>query len=203
MSDDPPVEVDAACLEVVDGLLAGDRAAVAAVYQRFTAALVLHADRLIPDRQRANFSADSVVQSVMASLLDLDTADRDRLRNYRIAHWGQLYGLLARITVRKCLNRIRHFDTAGRSADRVAPVDAADLLARGPSVEDQVAYAEILTALWDHFTPAEQQIVRLTLDGLSVQEIADRADTTTTVVKNVRRKLSRWLDRRCRQHDAV
>ena len=211
--DDSPVEVDATCLEVVAGLLAGDRAALAAVYQKFVDPLVRRADRLIPARQRAAIVAESVVHSVMESFLDLDTADRDRLARYRIGTWPQLYGLLARVTVRKCLNRIRKHDSRGRSPagghavvqvddlDGLEPDEVARRLDGGPTAEDDAAFAELLGALWAGFTPFEGEVIRLSMDGHAVQDIADRLDTTTTVVKNARRKLSRWLDRRIRQQD--
>src|SRR5690242_11370248 len=102
--EDPPVEIDATCLEVMGGLVAGDRAAVARLYERFLHPLVEKAERLTPPRHRGKIVAESVVHSVMESLLDLDTAGRDRLAQYRIRNWEQLYGLPARIVIRKCLN---------------------------------------------------------------------------------------------------
>jgi hypothetical protein len=64
------------------------------------------------------------------------------MTRYAIRNWGQLYGLLARITIRKCLNRLRRFGTRKRSSDRELPLDAAFLQGAGPTAEDEGAFAE-------------------------------------------------------------
>jgi hypothetical protein len=63
--NDSPVEIDGGCLQVLEGLLAGDRAAVAQVYERFARPLAARAERLIPARHRGKVLAESVVHSVM------------------------------------------------------------------------------------------------------------------------------------------
>ena len=140
--NDSPVEIDGGCLQVLEGLLAGDRAAVAQVYERFARPLAARAERLIPARHRRKVVTESVVHSVMEGLLDLDPAARARMTRYAIRNWGQLYGLLARITIRKCLNRLRRFGTRKRSSDRELPLDAAFLQGTGPTAEDEAAFAE-------------------------------------------------------------
>jgi len=197
--DDAPVEVDITCLQAMDGLLAGERAAVATLYQRFVGPLLVRAERMIPARHRGKVFAESVVHSVMASLLALDSGVRDRLARYEIRTWAQLYGLLARITARKCLNKLRRFETQARSAGREQSLSQTLAALPGPTAEDEAAFAELLTEMWATFTDSEKEILRRSLEGYTVQEIADEVQYSTTTVKNVRRKLSRWLQRRVRR----
>lgn len=195
--DDPDarIEVDARCLQVVDGLISGDRAALAELYRRFVDQLVDRADRRIPDRHRGRILAESVVHSVMESLMDLAPADRDRLARYRITNWGQLYGLLARMTLCKCVNRVRKFEATRRAADAAGALDPAVVVSRGPSPEDEQTYAELLGKLFDPLQPSELEVLDLRMAGFTHEEIADQTRLTVTTVKAVVRRLQRRLQR--------
>lgn len=199
--EDLVVETNAACLEVFEGVLAGDREAMALVYQRFMVALSGKAERLIPARHASKIEPVSIVHSVMESLLNLDAQARDRLACYHIHNWAQLYGLLVQMTVRKCLNRIRKFDTQTRASQRERPLNEAIAVVVAPSAEDEAAFAELLDRLRAEFDTLEYQIICLSMEGHSIQEIADAVELSTTTVKNVRRKLTRWLRRRLEEQE--
>src|SRR5688572_6451824 len=99
-------------------MVRGDPAAVAALYRRYMDQLVAAAAARIPAGLRAHLMAESVVHSVMGHLLTMPTVQRQRLVVYGIRTWAQLYGLLATITLRRCLKRIRREQAAKRGADR-------------------------------------------------------------------------------------
>ena len=194
-AEDARIEVDARCLQVVDGLIAGDRDAVAELYRRFVDQLLERAERRIPDRHRGRISAESVVHSVMESLLDLSPGDRERLANYRITNWGQLYGLLARMTLCKCVSRVRKWEAAKRAADAALPLEPATVVGRGPSVEDEQQYVELLGKLFDPLQPVEMEVLDLRMAGATHDEIAAQTRLTVTTVKAVVRRLQRRLQR--------
>lgn len=195
--DDPDgrIEVDARCLQVMEGLISGDRTAVAELYRRFVDQLVERAERRIPDRHRGRIMAESVVHSVMESLMDLASADRDRLARYRITNWGQLYGLLARMTLCKCVNRVRKWEAAKRGADAADNLDPAVVVSRGPSPEDEQTYAELLGKLFDPLQPAELEVLDLRMAGFTHEQIAERTRLTVTTVKAIVRRLQRRLQK--------
>lgn len=193
--NDLAVEVDASCLDAVAGLLVGDAAAVAEVYRRFVDRLVQRADRHIPDRLRGKVLAESVVHSVMGHLLTLGPTARERLARYRIDTWAQLYGLLAQMTVFRCLNRVRALRASRRGPDAAGPLGPADPADVSPSPEDELAYAEMITRLLDPFQPVELEVLQLRMAGRSTPQIAAELNLTTTVVKSTVRRLQRRLER--------
>lgn len=192
---DDRIEVDARCLEVMDGVISGDRAALGELYRRFVDQLVERAERRIPERHRGRIMAESVVHSVMESLLDLETGDRARLSQYRITNWGQLYGLLARMTLCKCVNRVRKWEATKRGADAAGVLDPAIVMSRGPSPEDEQTYSELLGKLFDPLQPPELEVLDLRMAGFTHEEIASQTRLTVTTVKAIVRRLQRRLQR--------
>lgn len=192
---DDRIEVDARCLEVVGGLMSGDRAAVADMYCRFVDQLVRRAERQIPDRHRGRILAESVVHSVMESFLDMTPADRDRLVRYQITNWGQLYGLLARMTLCKCMGRVRKWEAAKRADLQQGDLDPAAVVASGPTPEDEHTYAELLGKILDPLQPAELTVIDLRMAGNTLEEIATQTRLSVTTVKAIVRRLQRRLQR--------
>jgi DNA-directed RNA polymerase specialized sigma24 family protein len=190
------IEVDPSCLRVLDDFVAGSRDAVAVVYERFFPALLREAEKLIPEHLRARVVGESIVQSVMCSLMEMTDEQRQAWRSrYCIDNWGRLYGLLATIVARKCLNRVRDAHRQKRDASREVAIDASAVLSGGPAPEDEAAFHELLDQMWQRLDRAEQEVLGLWMEGLPAEQIAARLDLTTATVKAVPAKLSRWLQR--------
>lgn len=67
--DDEPILVDISCIQVVDGLVAGDRDAIAVIYKRFIDVLISTAVKKLPATIQAKVDPASVVDSVLESLM--------------------------------------------------------------------------------------------------------------------------------------
>ena len=187
--DDGVVLVEVSCVEVVEGLIAGDREAADQVFRRYVDALVGTAAGRIPTAMRVKVDPASVVASVMESLLDMRPPLRDHLVRYEIRNWGQLFGLLAVMTVRRAANRLRRFQGRGRDAAREQAIGDTPLVAGGPSAVDEAAFVELVDGLRAVFGLDQWAVVELLMDGHSIRETAERAGRTTTFVRMVRDKL--------------
>ncbi len=146
--DDGAVLVEVSCVEVVEGLIAGDREAADQVFRRYVDALVGTAAGRIPTAMRVKVDPASVVASVMESLLDMRPELRQNLVKYEIRNWGQLFGLLAFMTVRRASNRLRRFQAKGRDAAREQTIGNTPLVALGPSPEEFVELVDELRAVF-------------------------------------------------------
>ena len=149
-------------------------------------ATVCKTSRLSPKLAR-RIDPDDVVQSVYRSFFIRArqgefTADRD----------GDLWRLLATITLHKLGRQAKHHRAAKRSLDYEAAGDSArselaeQVAGREPSVADVVAVAEELHWLMRQLEPIQRQAVHLRLQCLTTEEIA-------ATLGRSERTLRRWL----------
>lgn len=76
---------------------AGDEAAAAVLFRRFVDQLAAKAHRHLSPTLRRKVDAEDIIQSVYRTFFR-----RVRQGEFELDHWGSLWGLLTRITVRKC-----------------------------------------------------------------------------------------------------
>ncbi|VTR99463.1 RNA polymerase sigma factor [Tuwongella immobilis] len=202
----PSPPISTSCSDVVEGLLAGDRVALSEVYRRFVDQLVQRADRRIPDAYRAKITAESVVQSVMQDFLELPDQKRLTIESYQIDSWAQLYGLLARMTVNKCLNRIRSLAAVSNQPNAASGTSTGEALMQlasvGPTAEDEIAYAELVKQLLDSFSPMELDVLQLRMAGRTIREIAAELALTETTVESTITRLRRRTKRLISEHES-
>src|SRR5262245_14784688 len=98
----PPLAGASPFADLAERLAAGDEAAAREVHRRYTPRLVALARQRLPAGVRARTDPESVVQSVYRSFFGRAAAGE-----FALGEWDDLWGLLARIAVRKCLNRVR------------------------------------------------------------------------------------------------
>jgi RNA polymerase sigma-70 factor (ECF subfamily) len=166
----------------------GDLTAAEQVVRAYEPYLRIVARHSLPDRLRAKFDSDDVVQSVWVHLL----------HGLRRAAWefpdkSHLLALLVTITRRRLASRFRHYRPA---LEREQPNSAAlDVLPeqRQPTPPETAEAEE----LWQHLLglcPAtHRELLRLKRQGLGLEEIASRTGLHEGSVRRILRRLARQL----------
>ena len=194
---DESFSVDASFLGVVSGFLKGESDAISKAYDKFASLLIIKAERHIPLRFKSKISPDSVVHSVIESFIDCSEKKLERFKNYEISSWAQLYSLLATITIRKCMNRIRAFKTGKRSGDMGTSELMEFISDKIPSPEEEAEYAESVSILLGNFSENEMMVLDLRMNNFTVEEIAKKLNFSTTniksIIKRLQRKTTRYL----------
>jgi RNA polymerase sigma-70 factor, ECF subfamily len=163
---------------------AGDEAAAAVLFRRFVDQLAAKAHRHLSPTLRRKVDAEDIIQSVYRTFFR-----RVRQGEFELDHWGSLWGLLTRITVRKCAR------AGGRGKNRPLQVsgkinaDEPDLdweaLAREPSPDEAAALNDTLDNLLKPLRETHQRIVLLTLQGFTQEEIGSQLGCSERTVRRV------------------
>lgn len=163
----------------------GDNAAAEAIYQRYAERLLALARSRLSPKLARRVDADDVVQSTYRSFFV-----RAREGQFTVDEDGDLWRLLATITLHKLGRQAKRHRAARRSLDREAPdadgVLLAELAAREPSPADVVAAAEELHWLMSQLDSTHRQAVQLRLQGLTIGEVA-------AAIGRSERTVRRWL----------
>jgi RNA polymerase sigma-70 factor (ECF subfamily) len=142
-----------------------------------------------------------VVQSVFKSFFV-----RQRAGKVALADWGDLWGLLVTITLRKCGRQIEAFHAACRDVRREArcptPADASaprwEAADPEPTPAEAAVLAETLEQLLRGFDDRQREIITLALQGYSHAEIGTQVGrtqrTVRRVLEQVRHRLQRMRD---------
>src|SRR5262245_53919371 len=131
---------DAPSEELLAGCRRNEAAATEALFARYVERLTGLAASRLSRRLAARVDADDVVQSAFRSFFELARDGDVTLR-----HSGDLWRLLARITLRKVARAARRHRADCRSVEREAPLTQDDLeeqraaLAREPTPADAAA----------------------------------------------------------------
>src|SRR5262249_5841259 len=101
--------------DVMGRLRAGDEAAAREVFQRFVGKLIRLAGRRFDAVLRRKVDPEGVVQSAYKSFFV-----RYGEGKLEVQDWGNLWGLLTVITLRKCLDRVEYHRAGSRDVQREA-----------------------------------------------------------------------------------
>ena len=175
---------------------AGEDEAARVVFERFTRRLVGLAYTQLGGRFRHKIDPEDLVQSVYKSFFI-------RYGDGVLAAegWEGLWGLLTRITVRKCAERIRYHRAACRDATREAfapsrPEGAEpwrDTIGREPTPEEAAVLAETVENLLRGLDGDERSVVALSLQGYTTQEISDMLGRAERSVRRLRERVRKQL----------
>ncbi len=172
---------------VMEKLRAGDEDAAAEVFRRFVRRLIALASNQFDARVRSKEDPEDVVISVLKSFFL-----RDGRSPFNLSDWDGLWALLAKITVRKCIDRREFWKASCRDAAReVAPPSESatdewmEAIARGPTPEQAMVLKETLTFLVRGLDPAHREIAELYFEGYSRVEIAARCPCSERTVRRV------------------
>ena len=165
-------------------LRSGDDRAAAQIFERFAGRLIGLANRRLDQIIRSKVDPEDVVQSALKSFFRKPDCP------YEFHSWDDLWALLARITLRKCGHRVRHFraerrDVRREIAGRAAPDDGEDgwrALARDPEPSEAAMLVEIVETVLRTLSERDRQVFVSSLQGHSIPEISAELQCTERTV---------------------
>ncbi len=185
----------------LEGVKAGDDAAIAQLWNRYFARLVWLARGKLPSHCRRAFDEEDVAISAFQSFCERASRGRFPKLNDR----NDLWVLLLTLTIRKAIVTIRHQTRRKRGGGRVLGESAlvgddpavnglANALDREPSPEDVIRVADDLERLLSRLENATLRTVALRkLEGIDVREIASELGTSTrTIERKLRLIRATW-----------
>jgi len=169
----------------------GDESAAWALYERYVKRLVGLARSRLSRKLTARVDAEDVVQSVYRSFFRNAQAGR-----YELEQTGDLWRLLASITVNKVRDQAkrhtqqkRTVDRESAGADSEAPVESfGSLIADEPSPEAAAMLIDEMEQVMTQLDQSQREILELRLQGHIVEDIASMVHCSE---RTVRRKLDR------------
>jgi RNA polymerase sigma-70 factor (ECF subfamily) len=169
-----------------------------AVFERFTRRLIGLARNQLDARLQHKIDPEDVVQSAYKSFFL-------RYGEGKLAAegWDGLWGLLTKITLRKCADRVRYHRAERRDLAREATapdgVEGAepwrDAVGREPTPEEAAVLAETTENLLRGLGGDERQIIELSLQGYSTEEISERLGRASRSVRRLRERVRMQLER--------
>jgi RNA polymerase sigma-70 factor (ECF subfamily) len=185
MTHDGATDADHEFMALKERLRRGDDSAEREVFERFANRLFAIARRRLNASLKSKVDADDVLQSVFRSFFV-----RQREGGVACVNWDGLWGMLVRITLRKCDRRWEHHSAARRdvrrectpAADQRGEADAWIGLAREPTAEDACQLQDTLEHVMRKLDETGRQVLELRLQGFSVIEVAERIEATERTV---------------------
>jgi RNA polymerase sigma-70 factor (ECF subfamily) len=169
-----------------------DPDAAAVLFDRYARAVLHRADRHLDRALSSKVDPEDVLQSVFRTV-----CHPLRLGEFDLIGWNSLWGLLAQVTLRKCLRWREHYGTEGRDAGRERPL--AHAAERGDDPAEAVAVRDALEQAMAGLTPLDREIVRLRLEGHGQTEIAERVGRHQSKVSRVLSFVGERLERMNRE----
>jgi RNA polymerase sigma-70 factor (ECF subfamily) len=184
--------------DLLTRLRTGDDEAARAIFDRFANRLIGVARMRLGQRFRPKLDPEDVVQSVYKSFFV-----RFAEGQFDLKSWDNLWALLTVLTIRKCGHRIEYFQAARRDIrGEVSPRPTNDswhsweALAREPTPVEAALLTEVVEQLMRTLELRHQEIVALTLQGLTVTEVSAQVGCSERTVRRVLEQVRNWLQRR-------
>lgn len=189
---------DADAQDLVNRARSGDQQAAADLFNRFSRRLVSLAGARLNRLVRGRVDPEDVVQSAYRSFFTRLAGGQ-----FALDEWEEVWGLLVRITLRKCGHKLEHARAAKRDATReVALAATADdshdnwaPIARGPTPVEALVLAETVETLLAGFDEREQEIVGLRLQGHNEREISETVGRSERTIRRVLERLRHRVER--------
>jgi RNA polymerase sigma-70 factor (ECF subfamily) len=113
-----------------------------------------------------------------------------------------LWGLLTRITLRKCADRVRYYRAERRDVAREAAASARvegpepwrDAAGSEPTPEQAAVLAETVELVLGGLDPDERAIIEMSLQGYSTQEISQQLGRAERSVRRLRERIRLQLE---------
>jgi RNA polymerase sigma-70 factor (ECF subfamily) len=176
----------------------GDERAAAILVHRYGERLRALARSRLPAALAHRVDADDVVQSAYRSFFTGARAGRLVLRRD-----GDVWPLLAKITLHKLKHHVERCRAAKRAATRERPFGRESSLARlggvgpsgGPSPSQAAEHAETIERLCRNLPPLQRRIVELRLHDYRLEEIAAEVRRSERTVRRVLEEIKQRLQR--------
>jgi len=183
-------------VQLMERVRQGDQDAAREICRNYFERLVRLASKHMNEGLRQKEDPADVVNSVLKSFFH-----RQRDRPFDVCSPESLWGLLAKITLRKCGHRVEHYLAARRDIRREAAVpesvadssavESVGAIAREPSPDEVATFRDLLDELMRDMDDLEREIVRLRLENYSVPEISRKVGRSE---HRVRKLLDRVAD---------
>ncbi len=179
--------LDPPSVELVNRYRDGDGGAAAEIHERFCLRLAALARSKLSPQLAARVDAEDVVQSAMLSFFD-----GCRTGELAVEQPGDLWKLLAAITLNKVRRQVEHHLAAKRSVRRETPCATHEhdpgiaMLDREPSAADVVIVREEIARLFKRLDPLQRRAVEMRLAGRDTAEIATELGPTERTIR-------RWI----------
>jgi RNA polymerase sigma factor (sigma-70 family) len=167
-----------------------------ALFERFTRRLIGLARCQLDARLRHKIDPEDVVQSAYKSFF---------LRYGQGAlaaeGWDGLWGLLTRITLRKCADRVRYHRAERRDIGREAATGTGDVepwrdaAGREPTPDEAAVLTETVEHVLSGLDADERPIVELSLQGCTTAEISAQLGRAERSVRRLRERVRLVLER--------
>jgi RNA polymerase sigma factor (sigma-70 family) len=166
----------------------GDQQAASELVERFTERLLALARSQLSEKLARRVDPEDVVQSAYRSFFVAARADR-----YELQQKGDLWQLLAAITMHKLHHQVARHTAGKRALDREVSLGGgstllgfqAELMARTPTPFEAAALIDDLEFVMRGLKPLHRQMVEMRLQGYSLQEIAAATDRSERRVRRV------------------
>jgi RNA polymerase sigma-70 factor (ECF subfamily) len=183
--------------EFLARLQSRDDTAAQELFGRFAHQLIALALRHIDAGLRHKVDPEDIVQSVYKSFFV-----RYGDGNLKVVNWNSLWGLLTLITIRKCAERAAYHRAECRDAAREVSPPRGDEAApwlepfgREPTPLEAAVLSETVEQLLAELAEDERQIVELSLQGCTTQEISQQLGQPERTVRRVRERVRHRLER--------
>ena len=147
--------------------------------QRFSDRLLRLASSKLPEQLQRRVDPEDIVQSVFRSFFARHEAGK-----FQFEEVADIWRLLAAMTYHKVQHSIRHHGRQQRDVNREIPNDktAKPLADVAPTASSIVMMMELLDQILETLSPAHREMVRMRLEGYSIEEISEKAKVSTRTV---------------------
>jgi eukaryotic-like serine/threonine-protein kinase len=168
--------------ELVDQFAAGQAEAARVIFDRYVARVLALARSRIGSKLQRRIDPEDVAHSAFRSFF-VHAKDHE----YQLAQSGDLWRLLAGITLNKLYGQIEKHTAAKRhiGLEDANEVALSSLAAREPSGVEVVAMAEQLGLIMASLSADERQVLELSLRGQSVEAIASGIGKSERTVRRL------------------
>lgn len=182
--------------ELVHRLEAGSSAAATRIHDRYVRRLIALARSRLSPRLAARLDPDDVVQSAYRSFF---MHARDGA--YVFERAGDLWCLLAQITLHKLHGQIEHQTAQRRNPDREVSQDEHlhPFMSAEPTSEAVVAAIDQLRVIMQRLNETERRILSQRLQGKSIPEIATDIQRSQRTVRRILQELEELMVREFRR----
>lgn len=197
---------DADAQELVGRARSGDQQAATELFNRFSRRLMLLAGSRLDRLVRSRVDPEDVVQSAYRSFFA-----RLAEGQFTLGEWEEVWGLLVRITLRKCGHKLEHARAARRDAAREVALGASSddshdcwqPIARNPTPVEALVLAETIESLLSGFDEREREIVGLRLQACTECEISKSVGRSERTVRRVLERLRHRVERMREEESSI
>jgi RNA polymerase sigma-70 factor (ECF subfamily) len=177
----------------------GDEHAATELVQRFTQRLLALARGQLSAKLARRVDPEDVVQSAYRSFFAGARDDR-----YVLGHSGDMWHLLAAITIHKLHQQVAHHTAGKRGIDREQGFGGedsllglrAEVVTREPSPAEAAAMVDEVQFLMRDLKPLYRQMVEMRLQGYALQEIAETTGRSERFIRRVLDQIKHQLKER-------